>query len=286
MKQIPPFSFSSLVSGAKLPFRGLGFLSTHRGLKRYAILPLLLNMFLYFLATCVFLYFLWHWEIGIVEWRFWGPVGGWLAAAVNWLGWLVKVVIAMAALAAAFFTFTGVGMVLASPFNDILSEKVEVVYFGSDNKLDMPFRFTIQAGLLSVYDSLFNLVKQLFCTLLALPLLFVPVIGFVPMFLVNAYFAGFGFLDSAMARNFLRPPHKSLISRKRFWEIIGFGVAMQVAFTIPFVGLFLLPVGVVSGTLMYCDEDWERLLAEAEMDAPPGFVPPASRVWDGTEPQA
>lgn len=277
MRTIPTFNLADFVSGAKLPFRGLRYLFAHRGLKRYAALPLIMNLVLYTVAAGVFFYFLWHWEIGLVEWDFWGPVGGWLAAVVNWMGWMLKLVVAMLALAAAFFTFTGVGMVLASPFNDILSEKVEVVYFGSDNKLNLPFRFTAKAAVLSIYDSLTNLAMQLLCTVLTLPFLLIPLVGFLPMFLVNAYFAGFGYVDAAMARNFLRPPQKQLLSGKRFWTIIGFGIAMQVAFTIPFMGLFLMPVGVVSGTLVFCEEDWDALLANANMPPPPGFVPPARR---------
>lgn len=273
-KKIPAFDLGAFTSGLGLPLRGIRYLFAHRGLKRYAILPLVLNVLLYGLAIAVFLYFLWHWQIGQAEWEFWGPVGGWLAATVNWLGWLFKAVIAMLALTLSFFTFTGVGMVLASPLNDILSEKVEVVYFGSDKTVDMPFRFTLRAALLSVYDSLCNLCRQLFYTLLTLPFLLVPVIGFIPLFLVGSYFAGFGFIDSAMARNFLRPRHKRLLSKRRFWKIVGMGVTMQVLFFIPLVGLLLMPVGVASGTLIYCGEDWEKLLAEANLPSPSGFVPP------------
>ncbi len=273
-RSIPDFRLGDFTRGLALPFRGAGFLFRHRGVKRYAILPLILNVLLYALALAVFFHFLWNWNVGTVDWQFWGPVGGWLAAAVNWLGWLVKLVVAMLALGASFFTFTGVGMVLASPLNDILSEKVELVVTGQESKLSLPLRFTTSAALLSVYDSLRNLVKQLLFTLLALPFLLIPLIGFVPLFLVGGYFAGFGFIDSAMARNFLRPRHKRLLADKRFWEVIGFGVAMQACFAIPFVGMLLMPVGVVSGTLVYCSEDWEKLLADGGMKTPEGFQPP------------
>lgn len=273
-KAIPDFKLTQFTRGLGLPFRGVAYLFAHRGLKRYAALPLLLNVILYGVALLVFFHFLWNWQVSEVTWEFWGPIGRWFASAVNWMGGLVKVVVAMVAVAAAFFTFTAVGMVLASPLNDILSEKVEVVYCGSDNKLSMPFRFTTKAALLSVYDSLCNLGRQLLFTLMSLPFLLVPLVGFLPLFLVGAYFAGFGFLDASLARNFLRPPHKKLIVDKHFWEILGFGVAMQALFAIPFLGMLLMPVGVVAGTLIYCGEDWEKLLAGAGMPQPEGFIPP------------
>lgn len=275
-KKMPPLDLSAFVYGLTQPLRGLRFLAVNRGLKRYAILPLILNMILYALAIGVFFYFLWHWEIGIAAWDFWGPIGRWLASAVNWMGWMLKLVVFMLALAAAFFTFTGVGMLIASPLNDILSEKTETVFFGSEKAVDLPLRFTMKASVLSIGDSFRNLLRQLFYTVLALPFLLVPLVGFLPLFLLNAYFAGFGFVDTALARNFLRPPHKKLLTQKRFWEILGFGVAMQVVFSIPGLGIILMPVGVVSGTLLYCGEDWERLLADANMSSPPGFSAPGA----------
>jgi Uncharacterized protein involved in cysteine biosynthesis len=119
-----------------------------------------------------------------------------------------------------------------------------------------------------------NLVKQLFFSILCLPFLLVPIIGFLPLFLVGSYFAGFGYVDTAMARNFLRARHKKVLSRNRFWKILGLGVTMQILFFIPLLGLLLLPVGVTAGTLVYCGEDWQTRLGEAGLDIPSGFVPP------------
>ncbi len=274
MRKLPLFDFGGLSKGIGLPFRGMQFLLARRGLKRYAILPLIFNIILYAVALSVALYFIWNWNVYEVNWAFWGPVGGWLSAVANWMGWLVKFVVAMLGLAAAFFTFSAVGMALASPLNDILSEKVEASYLGGLQRVEMPFRFTVGAAFISFGDSLRTLVRQLVCTVIVLPFLLVPVVGFIPLFLVGAYFAGFGFLDSAMARNFLRPKHKKLLVDKRFWEVLGFGAMMQALFAIPFVGILLMPVGVASGTLLYCSEDWERLLAENGQQQPNGFVPP------------
>ena len=271
---LPEFRTRAFLGGLAQPFRGMRFLLMNRGLKRFAVLPLALNVLLYVLALVVLFHYLNRWHIGVVEWDFWGPVGGWLAWAVNWLRGGLKLVLVLAALMFAFFTFTAVGMVLASPLNDMLSEKVEVAYCGPEKKLDLPFRFTLKATFLSFWDSLKILVKQLFWTIICLPFLFIPVIGFVPLFMVGSYFAGFGFLDSAMARNFLRARHKRVLTDRMFWRLVGFGASMQILFFIPLVGLLLLPVGVASGTLIYCENDWEKLLADAGVKAPVGFVPP------------
>lgn len=267
---------SEFTDGFLKPFRAMRFLLVQRGLKRFAILPLLANIVLYALALGVLFWLIGRWQIGEVEWDFWWAFGRWLSALVNWLRGGLKILVAVVAVMISFFTFTAVGMVLASPLNDILSEKVEAVQAGRLKQLDMPFRFTARATMLSVVDSLGNLVKQLFWTVVALPFLLVPVIGFIPLFAVGAYFSGFGFLDSAMARNFLRPRHKRLLAKKDFWRIIGLGAAMQVLFFVPLAGLLLLPVGVTAGTLVYCEADWKRLFKESGLTMPSGFEPPVS----------
>jgi uncharacterized protein involved in cysteine biosynthesis len=52
------------------------------------------------------------------------------------------------------------------------------------------------------------------------------------------------------------------------------GIALQLLFLIPFAGLLILPVGVASGTIGYCERDWERILAEAGVEPPRGFAAP------------
>lgn len=271
---IPQFRSGDFITGLTLPFKGLAFLFKNGGLKRYAILPLIANVILYILALVLLFWLIGRWQIGTVEWDFWGPVGGWLTALVNWLKGGLKILAGLVAVMVAFFSFTAVGMVLASPLNDLLSEKVENVYCGSEKKLDLPIRFTIQAALLSAWDSVKNLVKQLFFSILCLPFLLIPILGFLPLFLVGSYFAGFGYVDTAMARNFLRARHKRVLTRNRFWKILGLGVTMQILFFIPLLGLLLLPVGVTAGTLVYCGEDWKARLSDAGLDLPSGFLAP------------
>ncbi|MDR0361866.1 MAG: EI24 domain-containing protein [Planctomycetota bacterium] len=276
-KDLPAPSTGGFFAGAALPLRGLRFLLANGGVKRYAALPLLLNILLYALALALLFWLLGRWEIGAVAWDFWGPAGRWLSAAVNWAGWIVKAAAGLAALAIAYFSFTAVGMILASPLNDLLSEKIEAVYTGTAKSPDLPFRLTARASLLSVWDSIATACKQLVYSVFSLPFLLVPVIGFAPLFLVGAYFSGFGFIDSAMARNYLRPKHKKLLAKGNIRKIVGFGAVMQILFFVPFVGLLLMPLGVAAGTLLYCDCDWNKLFHENGVNSPRGFQVPTKQ---------
>ncbi|MCD8139479.1 MAG: hypothetical protein LUE17_06835, partial [Planctomycetaceae bacterium] len=73
MRKLPLFDFGGLSRGIGLPFRGMQFLLARRGLKRYAILPLIFNIILYAAALSVALYFFWNWNVYEANSACWGP---------------------------------------------------------------------------------------------------------------------------------------------------------------------------------------------------------------------
>jgi CysZ protein len=207
--------------------------------------------------------------------EFWGGFGAWLSGVLSGLGEFLKYLVLLPLLLlAAYLSFTTVGMVLASPWNDLLSERVEDALCGERPAVEMPWKRRFRAMGLSLLDSLGIALLQIFFTLLTLPFLLIPVVGAAPMFLVNAYFAGRGFLEAGTARNFLRRRHVRCALRGRRRQILGLGVAMELLFLVPGVGLLMLPLGVTAGTFLYCRIDWESLLRENGLDRPEGFLAP------------
>ena len=133
---------------------------------------------------------------------------------------------------------------------------------------------TLKGTIYSLWGSLVIALTQIACALLVLPLVLVPVVGFVPLFVVNAYFTGLGFFDVGVARNLLRMPHKRAMLSEHRWQVLGLGVSMQLLFMLPLVGLLMLPLGVTAGTMLYCDCDWAGVLKKRGLLFPPGFHPP------------
>lgn len=264
---------SSFSRGFSRPLKAFAFLMSSRGVKRYAILPLAFSCIVYFAVLILFFYLIWNWRPEFA-WDFWGPTGAWLAKGANYGFATMKwIVLPPVVLVICYFTFTTLGMVMAAPLNDLLSEKVERIVCNRDGS-SIPLRYSIQGSALSIIDSLWILFRQGLLTLFVLPLLAIPIVGFLPLFLVTAYYTGLGFMDTGMARNFLRIRHKRPVIRSRKWEILGMGMAMELLFLIPFVGLLMLPVGVTAGTMLYCDCDWMRAFEDYELDIPMAFRPP------------
>jgi CysZ protein len=263
---------SAFLRGFVSPGRAARLLLTTRGLKRWAIAPLVANTILFILILVLCL----SWLVPALDVSGLSPdwAGAFGESVFNLLKWVVFLALLFVFF---FFGFTAVGMVLASPFNDVLSEKVEKTLCGATGEGGLSWVTWIRATLFSVWESLKIALQQLFFSLLTLPFLLVPVVGAVPLFLVNAYFGGLGFLDVALARHFLGAKHRRAGLEGLGWEIFGLGAAMTFLLAIPVLNLFILPLGVVAATMLYSEIDWQARLQAHGVQPPPGYVPPMRR---------
>ena len=273
----------NFLSGFMLPLKGAKLLLSTKRTKRWAVMPLIVNFIIYILIISTFVWLISLIKIPDISWDFWGSTGLWLSELINGMAGILKWTLTIPlVLALCYFTFTLVGMVIAAPFNDILSEKLEdhlcIGFQAGDEEPDRPLRLDMKAAVISIVSSLKFAMKQVFYSLMALPFLLIPFVGATLLFLVTAYFTGIGFLDVGMARNYLPHECKLPAINQNRWKIIGFGAGMDVLFMIPFAGLMMLPLGVAGGTSLYCDIDWEKLLSNVHYDLPQGFVPPKKRV--------
>ena len=272
---VPAGAAAGLAFGFMLPFRALGLLLRSPRVWPVAVMPLVMNLFFYAAAIGVAVFFLWNLSWDVPEWHFWKGFGLWMSEAINWAMPIIKwLIVAPLLLGVTFFSFTAVGMVVASPFNDMLSERIERLLCVEQDRPAVPMRTNLQLMGMSTLDSLRIVVMQGVGMCLVFPLIFVPMIGWIPMFLVVSYFSGLGFFDTAMARNNLRHRHKVPMLKQTRWAYWGMGMCMELLFLVPFVGLILLPVGVTAGALLYCRCDWEGRFADVGVQKPQGYVAP------------
>lgn len=264
--------FSDFFRGFTMPLRALHWLALNRQVKRYMILPFLTAALAYFVLIAGALWGIAHWDWSELRFEF---LGEWFArtfgAIMNILKWAVLVPLLIGV---AYISFSAVGLVLASPLNDVLSERVEAALCEPKPQISLPFNKRLRGMGYSLWDSFTILVRQIFFTGMTAPLLLVPVVGFLPFFLVSSYYTGRGYFEVGTARNLLRPKHSKAAIRKLRWQLLGLGVAIQLLFTIPLLPLFILPLGITAGTLLYCGVDWEQALKDAGHPPPLGFQPP------------
>ena len=263
--------------GFVLPLRGIRLLWVVPGARYWALLPLFCNIILYGAVFALMIWLLKDWQFFSFSWNFWGEWGArfanWINAGGQVLRWLIGIPLF---LFISYFTFAFCGELLASPFNDFLSEKIENHLTGRRD-FSSTLRMTGRSVWLSIGSSLRILLRQLFWTGITLPLLFVPFVGQCTWLALNGYFTGIAYLDTAMARNFLEYRHKIAGIRQYRWEICGLGIALTLLFAIPFLGILMFPAGVSGACILYCGIDWREIFARNSLPLPAGFVPPAPR---------
>ena len=111
------------------PFRSARILRGNPRLIQYILIPFLINAVVFSIAVYLGLDFFGN---TVVEYI---PQGeAWYWSVIYWLVWVVAVLLTAVLV---FFSFTVVGNLLASPFNDLLSERTEEVLSGKVS--DEPF---------------------------------------------------------------------------------------------------------------------------------------------------
>lgn len=232
------------------PFKGAAYLGrgfsliTQSGLRRYVAIPLIINVLLF----------------GGLIWfgadQFSHLIDSLLPQWLDWLHWLLWPLFALAILVAAFYTFAIVANFIASPFNSILSTRVELLL--NSGQTAQP------AKGMGVIESLTHEIKKLIFMLgWAIPLgvlFLIPGVNLIAPFAwlaFSAWMLSLEYCDYPMANHGIDfAEQRRLLRGKRFLSL-GFGSAVLLVSSIPIVNLIALPAAVAGATAL-----WREQLAE------------------------
>lgn len=217
-------------------------------LARYLLIPVLLNI-----IVVVVLVFsgvgIGDWINGIIE-RSVENMNGWIHAA------MIGIKIILPIIFFALFIFIGgtIVNILMSPIYTFLSEKTETILTGKEFPFD--FKQTLKDVWRAIIIALRNTAKQLSLTVLCLLLNFIPVVGSVAsiilIFIINAYYFGYGFMDYTYERWRLSPKD----SRKETHKLKFIAFATGAVYSLPlylfcgaFIAAFIGGVSTVAATI-------------------------------------
>ena len=241
------------VRGALDVWRGFAFLLARPGLWIWALIPFILNIAIF--ALCAW-----------AGWHYFDPwLQGHTAAAAGggWLAWLWK---ALAWLAEAFFwlvvglvvifAFIPVATLVAAPFNDILSEKVERLYSGVTAAGFHPAGFA-RSLWISIKVSLWLSLRTLLLLALTLPLYLIPGVGSMAASALAAaisiWFLSLQFTAYSMDRRFYSYARRAEFQRRHRARALGLGAMAFAVMLVPVVNALFIPVSAVAGTLLFCE---------------------------------
>ena len=212
------------------------------GLRQYVLIPLAIN---FVVLGIVMFYGLSQYDL-LVE-----AITGWLP---DWLAFLAGVMTFLAAVmifAIGIYLFTIVANIIASPFNAVLSEKVEA-HLAPGLVLESPGTALIIGR--SVAREISKLIYLLPRLLGLLILSVIPGINSIAPFawlLFGAWMMTIQYADYAADNNQLSFPElRDRLGRAR-GQALMFGIAVYVVLAIPVVNLFLIPIAVAGGTVFW-----------------------------------
>ena len=230
--------------------RGLKLIQT-KGLKRFVVIPILINLVLF--STAV------YW-LTVTTQQWIDQFMAWLPSYFQWLEYLLYPLLVIFILAMFYFLFTSVTNLIAAPFNGLLSEKVERYESGKmvgDEGLagllkDIPR--TLGRELQKMW---YFLPRALGFFLLSL---FVPIIGQVIWFVWVCWMMSIQYLDYPFDN------HKLAFTRMRF-ELraqkgmsLSFGFGVTVLTMIPLVNLIVMPLAIAAATALWVDHYRDKAL--------------------------
>ncbi|MFH0794349.1 MAG: EI24 domain-containing protein [bacterium] len=242
--------------GFSLPARALDLLRQHRELRRYCWWPVVLNIFVFVLVFWLGATFLNKWMDGMLPAA---GEGGLRTAARG----ILYVFFLLLFLIVAYFAFVVIGSLVALPFNDLLSERVERI-LGLQSGPGPGFGFQVAL----VWQEIVRITIAGVLFLFGLSLNLIPLLGSVASLFFNAYvaawFVAMEFTSFSLERRGFGLLGKLRVLRSSPRLSLGLGSALGLLLLIPFANLFVLPLGTISGTLLVAElEQRNSLLRES-----------------------
>jgi len=215
---------------------------------KYFVIPMLISLAVFILIFVIAYGLsdnLGEWIAGIWPWDFGKAT---FTAISTFIGGIII-------FALGIIMFKHIIMALSSPFMSPVSEKIEEYYTGqpAEKRIKAPFA---QQLMRSIRLGLRNLFKELLYTIPILLLKFIPVVNIFStalLFIVQAYYAGFGNMDYTLERHFTYKESVSFI-RKNRGLAIGNGIGFLLLLFIPVIGVILvLPLSITSASIIAVD---------------------------------
>ncbi|MFD2542821.1 EI24 domain-containing protein [Lacinutrix gracilariae] len=195
--------------------------------------------------------------IGVSAYGFSDNVGSFIAKLWFW-EWgketftsIATVIGGIAVLAIGLILYKHIIMALSAPFMSPVSEKIEAHLTGIENHTHRNTSFKEQLWR-GIRINIRNLGKELLYTIPLLFLKFIPVVNVfstVLLFVLQAYYAGFGNMDYTLERHFKYRESIQFI-RKNRGVAIGNGIVFMLFLLIPVIGVILvLPLSVTAASI-------------------------------------
>lgn len=214
------------------------------GIRRFFIVPILINTLV--LGGLIALSYsrFDDWVSLIMGW-----FPDWMDA-IYWLIWFVALIVVTVLL---LFTFTFLANLIASPFNAVLSIKVEEALTGKPPVSNVTPIMVLPRAIGREIAKLLYVLPRLLGLLLITVIPVVNAVSPILWFLFGAWMMAIQYADYAADNNDVSfSALRERLAKRRFQSLM-FGLPAYLLLTVPVVNLILMPVGVAGGTRLWVE---------------------------------
>lgn len=239
---------ANLFKGFSIPFDSFGEIRRNSPLWRYIMIPLIINIIIFGAGFAL----LWIFRVDLIELIWAYPGDSWLLE-ILWYT-LGVIVFALASLM-AYFLFTPLGCLIASPFNDSLAGKSEQIFDPEIPQTEIPL--SARAIFATIGRELVKVLAIGLVMGISFLLNLLPGIGSVFSIVFIAFFGSWVFsleyLDYPMNRHGYKLSEILAIIRQNRGYCMGFGLGAMLLLMIPILNLLCIPVCVVGATKLFVE---------------------------------
>ncbi len=233
---------SNLIDGLKAYLEAYRVISRLK-LWRFFMIPMLISVLVFLSVVLVSISF--SEVIGLYISSFWSWDFG--KETINTVSTILGGIILISI---GLILFKHLVMILSAPFMGPISKKIEDDFIGVTSQVQVSSPLTLVFRSLKISSR--NLFRELLFSIPILLLGLIPFIGFfslIFLFLMQAYFAGFGNMDYTLERHFSYQKSIQFVKENK-GIAIGNGLVFMLFLLIPFVGIiFIIPFSVTSATI-------------------------------------
>ena len=237
------------------PFEGIGYLLqgfsllTRSGLKRFVIIPVLLNILFFSLLMGVGVHFISlfinHYVYLLPEW-------------LHWLKWLLWIVFFFTGAIIVIYCFTIITNLICAPFNGLLSERVEKVLTGKTPSLETSFGEALTEIPRSLKREWSKIKYYLPRAIFLIILFFIPVVNIIASvlwFIFVCWMMAVEYMDYPIDNRKLDFKRLLKYLKQHCLTSLGFGFAVIIASLIPVINFVIIPAAVIGGTCMWIEKE-------------------------------
>lgn len=221
-------------------------------LRGFVLWPLLINVLL-FAGIGYFAYYQFdHWLSSLMP-----TLPDWLSF-LHYVLWPLFVVCLLLMI---FFTFTLLANLVASPFNGLLAEKVEVMARGEDHFPAFSMKELVAIVPRTLARELQKMRYFLPRAIGLLILSFIPVVNLIaaPLWLIfGAWMMAVQYIDYPADNNKVSWNDMLTWIRQRRWSCLSFGGITYLLLLVPLLNLLIMPAAIVGATLLWVKEQPQK----------------------------